>query len=149
MPVFTLLSPSEQVVIHLREEIFRGRWGEMIPGAPTLAKELEVDHKAVITALNLLEEEGLLVGQGAGRKRRIVQPVARAELLGARDLPRSTARAQERSPQQLEERAVVIETQTVGEARQAQPFAAEELVEEEVVEPARVAHHVDDGAAAL
>jgi DNA-binding LacI/PurR family transcriptional regulator len=74
VPVFTLLSPSEQVVIHLREEIFRGRWGETIPGAPTLAKELEVDRKAVITALLLLEGEGLLVGQGAGRRRKIVLP---------------------------------------------------------------------------
>jgi DNA-binding transcriptional regulator YhcF (GntR family) len=78
MPVFTLLSPSEQVVIHLREEILRGRWGEMIPGAPTLAKELEVDRKAVITALLLLEGEGLLVGQGAGRRRKIVSPADHA-----------------------------------------------------------------------
>ena len=74
MPVFTLLSPSEQVVIHLRGEILRGRWGETIPGAPTLAKELEVDRKAVITALLMLEGEGLLVGQGAGRRRKIVLP---------------------------------------------------------------------------
>jgi DNA-binding LacI/PurR family transcriptional regulator len=63
--------------MHLREEIFSGRWGETIPGAPTLAKELEVDRKAVITALLRLEEEGLLVAQGAGRKRRIVLPHGR------------------------------------------------------------------------
>ena len=45
-----------------------------MPGAPTLAKELEVDRNTVETALRRLEEVGLLVGQGAGRKRRIELP---------------------------------------------------------------------------
>jgi hypothetical protein len=36
-----------------------------------LAEELEVNSKTIEYALNLLEAEGLLVGQGAGRKRRI------------------------------------------------------------------------------
>jgi DNA-binding LacI/PurR family transcriptional regulator len=39
-----------------------------------LAEELEVNSKTIEYALNLLEAEGLLVGQGAGRKRRIVLP---------------------------------------------------------------------------
>jgi hypothetical protein len=69
---FTLLSTSEQVVIHLRREIFRGRWNEVMPGAPALAKELEVDHKAVVIALNQLEHEGLLEAQGPGRRRKIL-----------------------------------------------------------------------------
>jgi hypothetical protein len=77
MPEFTLVSSSEQVVMHLRKEIFRGRWSETMPGAPALAKALEVDHKAVETALRRLEDEGLLVGQGAGRKRRIELPPGR------------------------------------------------------------------------
>ena len=38
------------------------------------AKELEIDRKTVETALRLLEKDGLLVGQGAGRRRKIVLP---------------------------------------------------------------------------
>ena len=60
--------------MHLRKEIFRGSWSWTMPGAPTLAKELEVDRNTVETALRRLEEVGLLVGQGAGRKRRIELP---------------------------------------------------------------------------
>jgi DNA-binding LacI/PurR family transcriptional regulator len=77
MSEFTLYSSSEQVVMHLRKEIFRGRWSETMPGAPALAKELEVDHKAVEAALRRLEDEGLLVAQGAGRQRRIELPPGR------------------------------------------------------------------------
>ena len=66
--------------MHLRKEIFRGSWSGTMPGAPALAKELEVDHKTVEAALRLLENEGLLVGQGAGRKRRIELPSGRKAL---------------------------------------------------------------------
>jgi len=71
---FSIASPSEQVAVHLRDELFKGRWSETIPGAPALAKELGIDPKAVGLALQHLEEEGLLVGQGPGRPRKIVLP---------------------------------------------------------------------------
>lgn len=68
------LTIAEQVAAHLREEISRGRWSETMPGKHHLAEELEVNNKTVEAALWQLEEEGLLEGQGAGRKRRIVVP---------------------------------------------------------------------------
>jgi DNA-binding Lrp family transcriptional regulator len=48
------------------------RWIETMPGRDRLAEELGVSRKTVALALTKLEEEGLLVGQGAGSKRRIV-----------------------------------------------------------------------------
>ena len=45
-----------------------------MPGVPTLAAELGVDHKAVASAIRLLEQDGLLIGQGTGRPRRIALP---------------------------------------------------------------------------
>ncbi|MFZ9935497.1 MAG: substrate-binding domain-containing protein [Luteolibacter sp.] len=74
MPDLTILSPSEQVAAHLREELLRGRWEETMPGGPALAAELKIDKKTVEAALRLLEEERLLVAQGAGRPRRIELP---------------------------------------------------------------------------
>lgn len=71
------LTVTEQVAAHLRAEVLRGRWDQMIVGRNQLAKELEVNCKTVEAALCQLEEEGLLVGQGAGRKRLIVQPGGR------------------------------------------------------------------------
>ena len=72
MDHFTLLSPPEQLAAHLREQILRGSRRGEIPGAPALAAELEVDHRMVIAAFSLLEEEGLLIPQGVGRRRKIV-----------------------------------------------------------------------------
>lgn len=74
MPEFALLSASEQAANHLREQILNGIWGDEIPGAPTLAAELGINHETVIAALRRLEHEGLLVSQGIGRKRKIVLP---------------------------------------------------------------------------
>ena len=74
MSDLTILSPSEQVAEHLRNEMLRGRWRGMMPGVPALSAELAVDHKAVARAIALLEEEGLLVSQGVGRPRLISLP---------------------------------------------------------------------------
>jgi DNA-binding LacI/PurR family transcriptional regulator len=71
---FTILSPSEQLAIHLRGRLLSGIWGDEMPGAPMLAAELGVNHKTIIAALQQLEHEGLLVSQGPGRKRRIILP---------------------------------------------------------------------------
>ena len=72
MPLLRPLSASEQAAAHLRAEVERGRWTEVIPGANELASELGVNHKTLKAALRQLEHEGLLVGQGQGRRRRIV-----------------------------------------------------------------------------
>jgi biotin operon repressor len=45
-----------------------------MPGRNELAVELGFNGKTVEAAIKLLEKEGLVVGQGAGRKRRIVSP---------------------------------------------------------------------------
>jgi hypothetical protein len=61
----------------------------------------------------------------------------------------AAAPASEPQTQTFEHGAVVVEVDAVAEARQAQTFAREERVEQEVVEPARVAHHVHDRASLL
>jgi DNA-binding transcriptional regulator YhcF (GntR family) len=68
---FHIVPPSDQVAAHLREQLLTTRWANELPGTPALAAELGIDRKTVIAALNLLEEEGLLKSQGAGRPRRI------------------------------------------------------------------------------
>ena len=67
-------SKIEQVAAHLRVELQRGRWGCFMPGRNRLAAELGANQKTVEAALRLLEQEKLLVPQGAGRRRRIVLP---------------------------------------------------------------------------
>ncbi|QTN31444.1 substrate-binding domain-containing protein [Akkermansiaceae bacterium] len=71
MPKIRLLSAVEQVAAILREEMLRGQWSGLMPGVDTLAVELGVSRKTTEAALRLLEKEGLLVGQGPRRKRRI------------------------------------------------------------------------------
>ena len=74
MAILTVLSPSEQVARHLEEGLRRGVWHGTMPGAPMLAGELGIDPKTADTALRLLEARGWLVGQGAGKRRRIELP---------------------------------------------------------------------------
>lgn len=74
MPEFNILSPSAQVAAYLREELMRGRWSGQMPGGPALARELGIDGKTVWAALNLLEKQGVLVGQGPGKRRKITLP---------------------------------------------------------------------------
>lgn len=69
-----MFSAAEQVALHLRRELARGHWVGSLPGVGTLAGDLGVNRKTVEAALRQLEEEGRLVGQGPGRKRRIVVP---------------------------------------------------------------------------
>ena len=70
----SILRPSWQVAGYLREELLRGTWIGIMPGAPFLAKELGIDRKTVNAALGQLEAEGMLVAQGAGRPRLIRLP---------------------------------------------------------------------------
>ena len=45
-----------------------------MPGVGWLTAELGVNHKTVESALRQLEQEGLLAGQGPGRRRRVIPP---------------------------------------------------------------------------
>jgi DNA-binding transcriptional MocR family regulator len=74
MPELTIHSPSQQVADHLRGDLHRGRWTGTMPGGAALAAELGIDKKTVEAALRLLEQESLLISQGAGRPRRIQPP---------------------------------------------------------------------------
>jgi DNA-binding LacI/PurR family transcriptional regulator len=73
MPLLRSLTVSAQAAAHIRSELERGRWSQVIPGVYQLAAELGVNRKTIESALQQLEHEGLLRGQGQGRKRRIVE----------------------------------------------------------------------------
>lgn len=66
-------SITEQVTDLLRTGIHNGRWQQAMPGRTRLALELQVSHKTIERALCNLETEGLILGQGKGRKRLIVE----------------------------------------------------------------------------
>jgi len=74
MSNFRLLSAAEQVAGHLREEILRGNVIGTAPGVHRLAADCGVHRTTAEEALRLLGKEGLLIPQGAGRRRRIVMP---------------------------------------------------------------------------
>jgi hypothetical protein len=74
MPVPVFQTIAEQVATHLRREVLRGVWSGEMPGVNRLAPKLGIDDKTVEVALRQLEKEGLLVGQGRGRRRKIVLP---------------------------------------------------------------------------
>ncbi len=64
---------AEQVADHLRQELRRRTWTGLMPGKHALAAEFGVNNKTVEVALRQLEKEGLLVPQGAGRRRLVGQ----------------------------------------------------------------------------
>lgn len=72
MSAFRLLSAAEQVAQHLREDILKGLRSGSMPGVHRLAVEFGVHRTTADDALRLLEREGLLKGQGAGRRRKIM-----------------------------------------------------------------------------
>ncbi len=74
MSSWKLLSSAEQVAEHLRDGLLQGRWSGWMPGIHRLSAELSVNRHSVEAALTQLEKEGLLVPQGAGRRRQIVLP---------------------------------------------------------------------------
>jgi DNA-binding transcriptional regulator YhcF (GntR family) len=74
MPQLRLMNAAEQVAEHLRGELASGRLSGIMPGVLRLEKKLGVNRNTLEAGLKLLEEEGLLVPQGAGRRRRIVLP---------------------------------------------------------------------------
>lgn len=66
-----ILSKIEQVATHLRAELVGGRWEGAMPGRLELSAELGINAKTVEEGLRLLEREGVLMPQGAGRRRLI------------------------------------------------------------------------------
>ena len=78
MSMLRRLSVVEQISGHLRDELGRGRWSGIMPGAIHLAAELAASSKTTEAALRLLETEGLLCGRGPGRSRSIVASPATA-----------------------------------------------------------------------
>ncbi|MCX6877729.1 MAG: substrate-binding domain-containing protein [Verrucomicrobia bacterium] len=72
----TQFSPIwSQVAEHVRRELAYGRWSGVMPGSDRLARELGVNRKTAQSALAELERAGMLVSQGAGRRRRIVTAI--------------------------------------------------------------------------
>lgn len=63
---------SKQLADYLREQLALGRWRDTMPGVIRLAGELGVGRDSVEEALHDLEQQGLLRGQGRGRKRLVV-----------------------------------------------------------------------------
>jgi DNA-binding LacI/PurR family transcriptional regulator len=72
MQPLKILSPAAQVAAYLGGQLRRGAWQGEMPGAPSMALELGVDHRTVIAAFDLLEREGVLASQGVGKRRRIL-----------------------------------------------------------------------------
>jgi DNA-binding LacI/PurR family transcriptional regulator len=68
---------SEQTATHLIDAMRAGRWGGVLPGVNSLAKEFDVSRETVRAALRSLESNGSLVPGGPGRSRVIAveQPV--------------------------------------------------------------------------
>jgi len=67
MKPFQPLSAVDQLANHLRTEIFKGALGREMPGINQLASSLGCSPRTVIGAVKLLEREGLITKQGAGR----------------------------------------------------------------------------------
>lgn len=74
MQPWNRLNTAGQIASHLRGELARGRWMGAMPGQFQLAAELDASRNAVEAALRQLEHEGVLIGQGPGRKRLIATP---------------------------------------------------------------------------
>ena len=64
-------SLPKQVAEELRGHLIRGRWVNLMPGREKLAKELGVCGKTVEMAMNILENEGILIANGHGKRRGI------------------------------------------------------------------------------
>jgi len=66
-------SLTDQVAERLLDGIRRGRWADAMPGRVALARELDVNHKTVESALKTLEKAGWLERQGSGKGRKITR----------------------------------------------------------------------------
>jgi len=71
MTPIRILTASEQVSEHLRDELTKGTWSGFMPGSNRLARELGVGGNTLEAALKQLENEGTLISQGPSRRRKI------------------------------------------------------------------------------
>ncbi len=78
MPLLRSLTVSAQAAEHIRAGLERGHWTGLLPGVHQLAAEMGVNRKTIEAALRQLEHEGLVVGQGQGKKRLITLPAVKA-----------------------------------------------------------------------
>lgn len=67
-----VLTASQQVAQYLKNEIGKGVWTEFLPGENLLINELQIGRNTIRGALEQLENEGLVVSDGPGKRRRIV-----------------------------------------------------------------------------
>lgn len=68
---FRVLTATEQLARHLRDELLRGTWTGVMPGEDRLMARLGVGRNTIKAALRKLEEEGLLISRGVGVPRGI------------------------------------------------------------------------------
>ncbi len=68
----SLSSLTDQVTDLLRQGMLEGLWLNTLPGRDRLARELGCSHTTIEAAMRKLSDEGLLVSQGPGRRRKIV-----------------------------------------------------------------------------
>jgi len=66
-----VLTPTEQVALHLENEISSGGISGDLPGMKSLSIRLGVNHKTVDGAVRILESKGLIQSNGTGKKRTI------------------------------------------------------------------------------
>lgn len=71
MSSIRVLNAAEQVANHLREQLAKGVWTGKMPGRAEIARELGIGRMTADAALEILEKQGLLISQGAGRSRLI------------------------------------------------------------------------------
>lgn len=74
MPRWQRLSTIDQFTAHLRGELLSGHRTGFMPGVHRLSEEFGINRKTVEAALARLEKEGLIVGRGAGKRRKIKLP---------------------------------------------------------------------------
>lgn len=72
MKSLRIRSASGQLAEYLKEEIRSRRWTGTMPGESWMVTHLQVGRDTVRAAMVQLEEEGVLVSNGQGRRRRIV-----------------------------------------------------------------------------
>lgn len=71
MKALHIRSASEQLADYLKEQIQSRKWTGTMPGETWLVTQLQVGRDTVRAAMAQLEEEGVLVSEGQGRRRRI------------------------------------------------------------------------------
>jgi DNA-binding LacI/PurR family transcriptional regulator len=72
MKNLNILTATGQLAEFLKDEIRGGRWTDKMPGESRLMSDFQVGRGTVRAAMVQLEEEGVLVSDGQGKRRRIV-----------------------------------------------------------------------------